>query len=112
MTRSILAAFFLTIALPAMAQSGVDRFYVMDCGNARAPDQARWSPGVNVGQPIDIVDHCYLIHDAQGYMLWDTGVPDALAGTTEPAPGPIPWRRTKTLAAQLEAVGVPLSAIR
>jgi glyoxylase-like metal-dependent hydrolase (beta-lactamase superfamily II) len=110
MRRLGLASLFLLAALPAAAQ--VDRLYVMDCGDARAPDQARWSPGVNVGQPIDIVDNCYLIHHTQGYLLWDTGVPDALASASSPMAGPIPWHRNKTLASQLEAIGVPLSAIR
>jgi N-acyl homoserine lactone hydrolase len=66
-----------TYAVAAKA-AGVDRLYVLDCGAARAPDQSRWSPGVDVGQPIEIVDNCYLIHDGGGYLLWDTGVPDQL----------------------------------
>jgi glyoxylase-like metal-dependent hydrolase (beta-lactamase superfamily II) len=101
----------LALALPASAQTA-QRLYVMDCGNAHAPDQSRWSPGVNVGQPIDIVDNCYLIQHARGWMLWDTGVPDALASSTQPASGPIPWQRRITLAAQLQAIGVSPSAIR
>jgi len=33
---------------------------------------------------MDVVDNCYLIHHAsQGYMLWDTGVTDALYGRPE-----------------------------
>ena len=97
----------LLVASPALADpSGVDRLYVFDCGAAHAPDQSRWSPGVNVGQPIDIVDSCYLIHHKQGYLLWDTGVPDELFGKDQPAPGPIPWRRSKALAAQLAGIGV------
>jgi glyoxylase-like metal-dependent hydrolase (beta-lactamase superfamily II) len=91
---------------------GIDRLYVLDCGAARAPDQSRWSPGVNAGQPIDIVDNCYLIHHAQGYLLWDTGVPDALFDRHAPAAGPIPWRRDKTLLSQLAAIGVQPDDIR
>jgi len=58
---------------------GVDKLYILDCGHAHAPDQARGSPGVNVGVPIDISDNCYLIHHAQGYLPWDTGLTDKLA---------------------------------
>ncbi len=106
MIRVALAGLLL-VASPARADpSGVDRLYVFDCGAAHAPDQSRWSPGVNVGQPIDIVDNCYLIHHKQGYMLWDTGVPDDLFDKDQPAPGPIPWRRSKTLAAQMAGIGV------
>ena len=41
-------------ALPAAAQGMVDRLYVMDCGHNAATDQSRWSPGVNVGKPIEL----------------------------------------------------------
>lgn len=109
--RNILVAILIAFALPAAAQTA-ERLYVLDCGNARAPDQSRWSPGVNVGQPLDIVDNCYLIRHSQGWMLWDTGVPDALASSTQPPSGPTPWQRRTTVAAQLQAIGVPLSAIR
>jgi N-acyl homoserine lactone hydrolase len=103
----------LLAASAAMAQSsGVDRLYVLDCGNARAPDQARWSPGVNVGKPIDISDNCYLIHHSRGYLMWDTGVPDAVATMDGPMPGPIPWHRNKTLVSQLAAIGLTPDDIR
>jgi N-acyl homoserine lactone hydrolase len=62
----------------ASAQSektGVDWLYVLDCGIGHATDQSRWSPGVNVGVPLDVIDNCYLIHHAHGYLLWDTGIP-------------------------------------
>ncbi len=113
MRHLALASLLVALAGTAVAQTnGVERLYVLDCGEAHAPDQARWSPGVNVGKPIDISDNCYLIHHKQGWMLWDTGIPDAVAAMTEPAPGPIPWRRTKTLAAQLTAIGVQPADIK
>ena len=43
------------------AAQTVERLYVMDCGHNAATDQARWSPGVNVGKPIELSDTCYLI---------------------------------------------------
>src|SRR5262249_8465927 len=56
------------------------------------------------------VDNCYLIHHAQGWMLWDTGVTDAIAampqGQAPADPRMTHWRRPKTLASQLEALGV------
>jgi N-acyl homoserine lactone hydrolase len=96
----------------AAGTGGVERLYVLDCGDAHAPDQARWSPGVNSGKPIDISDNCYLIHHKLGWMLWDTGIPDAVASMAEPPPGPIPWHRNKTLAAQLAALGVQPADIK
>ena len=77
------AAFAATLgALPASA-AGVDKLYVLDCGHMSAPDQSRWSPGVNVGVPIELSDNCYLIHHAQGWFLWDTGLADALAANPD-----------------------------
>ena len=112
------ALFAAVVAMPAAAQPnkpGVDRLYVLDCGQGHAPDQSRWSPGVNVGQPLDVSDNCYLIHHAQGFILWDTGIPDAVAAMPEGLPGQNgspTWRRPKTLAAQLEEIGVKPADIR
>jgi glyoxylase-like metal-dependent hydrolase (beta-lactamase superfamily II) len=40
-------------------------------------DQARWSPGVNVGKPIELSDTCVLIKHREQWLLWDTGYPFA-----------------------------------
>jgi glyoxylase-like metal-dependent hydrolase (beta-lactamase superfamily II) len=56
---------------------------------------------------MDIVDNCYLIRHAQGYFLWDTGVADSTSPNPPPGDPPgITWRRPKTLAAQLNELGV------
>jgi N-acyl homoserine lactone hydrolase len=97
------------------ATSGVDKLYVFDCGVGHAPDQSRWSPGVNVGKPLDVSGNCYLIHHAQGYLIWDTGVTDAVAAMADGQPGQNgapSWHRAKTLAAQLEEIGVKPSDVR
>src|SRR3982750_2188395 len=94
----------------SQARSGVDKLYILNCGEGVAGDISRWSPGVNVGQPVDFVDNCYLIHHPQGWLLWDTGITDAIASMPE---GQVPtdpkathWRRPKTLVSQLDALGV------
>src|SRR6516225_11308867 len=97
---AIVAAFS---ALPASA-AGVDKLYVLYCGEASATDQSRWSPGVNVGVPIELSDNCYLIHHAQGWFLWDTGVAEAIAAMPDGQKGQNggpDWRRPKTLVSQL-----------
>jgi len=48
-------AILLGLVAPAAAQT-VDRLYIMDCGHNSAKDQARWSPGVNVGKQIEMSD--------------------------------------------------------
>ena len=100
----------------ADASRAVQRLYVLDCGQGIAGDISRWSPGVNVGQSMAFVDNCYLIRHREGWMLWDTGIADAVAAMPDgqrPAdPRAIHWRRPKTLAAQLEQLGVKPADVR
>jgi glyoxylase-like metal-dependent hydrolase (beta-lactamase superfamily II) len=97
-------------AVARAADTGGLRLYVLDCGEGVAGDISRWSPGVNEGKSMDFVDNCYLIHHPQGWFLWDTGVPDAVAampdGLAPADPKAVLWRRPKTLAAQLQQLGV------
>ena len=94
----------------AQAKSGVDKLYILNCGEGTAADKSRWTPGENVNVPMDVVDNCYLIHHTtQGYLMWDSGVTEALVGKPEgPAPtnGAPNWRRPKSLPSQFEAAGV------
>ncbi|MGY4312436.1 N-acyl homoserine lactone hydrolase [Bradyrhizobium sp. JR3.5] len=98
------------------AKTGVERLYILNCGEGVAGDISRWSPGVNEGKSMDFVDNCYLIKHAQGWFLWDTGIPDAVAampnGLAPPDPKAVTWRRPKTLAAQLDQLGVKPSDIK
>jgi N-acyl homoserine lactone hydrolase len=100
----------------AAAQSGVEKLYILNCGEGTAGDISRWSPGVNEGQSMPFVDNCYLIKHAQGWFLWDTGIPDAVAAMPDGLPAADPkavhWYRPKTLAAQLEQIGVKPSDIK
>jgi glyoxylase-like metal-dependent hydrolase (beta-lactamase superfamily II) len=105
-----------TTAVSAQTQSGVDKLYILNCGEGVAGDISRWSPGVDVGKSADFVDNCYLIHHAQGWLLWDTGVTDAIAAMPD---GQAPsdarathWRRPKTLASQLDQLAVKPADIK
>jgi hypothetical protein len=83
-TRTLLvAALVLAAAIPGMrisaapapqVKSGVDRLYVIDCGDGSGPDESRWTPGANVGTPVGFPGHCYLIHHTQGWFLWTPGL--------------------------------------
>jgi glyoxylase-like metal-dependent hydrolase (beta-lactamase superfamily II) len=87
---------------------------VLDCGQNIGKDQSRWSPGVNQDKPIEFSDNCYLIQHDKGVLLWDTGVPDAVAAMPDGmvvANGAITYRRAKTLAVQLAELGVKASDI-
>jgi len=92
-------------------KSGVEKLYVLNCGEGTAGDISRWTPGLNEGKSMDFVDSCYLIkHSSKGWFLWDTGIADAVAampnGLSPADPKAVTWRRPKTLAAQLEQLGL------
>jgi N-acyl homoserine lactone hydrolase len=109
MVAAVMAGVGLS-ATPVYPQSaGVEKLYIFDCGEGHAADQSRWSPGVNVGKPLDLSDNCYLIRHARGNLLWDTGIADDVINMPNGfsgSPGSPVWHRTKTLAAQLKDVGV------
>jgi len=98
------------------SKAAVEKLYILNCGEGLAGDISRWSPGVNEGKSMDFVDSCYLIKHAQGWLLWDTGVADAVAampsGLAPSDPKSVHWRRPKTLAAQLDQLGVKPSDIK
>ena len=52
-TLLVLLIALATAAGPASAQSksGVEKLYIINCGEGVAADVAIWSPGVNVGKP-------------------------------------------------------------
>jgi N-acyl homoserine lactone hydrolase len=112
-----LAAALLAGAMTAsVAHAGVEKLYILNCGEGVAGDLSRWTPGLNEGKTMDFVDNCYLIKHSQGWFLWDTGVPEAVAGMPNglpPAdPKSVTWKRPKTLASQLEQIGVKSSDIK
>ncbi len=62
-----------------------------------------------------MVGNCYLIRHAQGWMIWDTGVSDDVAAMPNGRPGTDGsphWRRSKTLAGEIEKLGVKPADIK
>jgi len=112
MTRLAVASILTALvgaATLAEADGGLERLYILDCGVNIGRDQSRWSPGVNEGKAIEFSDNCYLIRHAKGLLLWDTGIADAVAAMPDGlvvGNGAITQRRAKTLASQLDALGV------
>ncbi len=106
----MLACAFLSAAQAA----GIKRLYMLDCGRQIGKDQSRWTPDINVGQPVELSNNCALIQHERGTLLWETGVPDVIAESRDgvtTANGAIVMFRDKTLAAQLESLGVKLDRI-
>src|SRR3954470_18094191 len=109
MTMLASAILSLAVAQAQSAASGVEKLYILNCGEGVAGDIGRWSPGVNEGKSMDFVDNCYLIKHSQGWFLWDTGLADAIAdmpsGQAPSDPRATHWKRPRKLAAQLEELG-------
>jgi len=88
---------------------GLDRMYVINCGENHVKDVSRWTPGVNVGKAHVFANHCYLIKHAKGWMLWDTGNADRLAAMPDGMSvtgGAITVFMKKPLAESLKELGV------
>jgi glyoxylase-like metal-dependent hydrolase (beta-lactamase superfamily II) len=103
-------------AAPSMSfAADAMRLYIFDCGRGRAEDMSRWTPGINVGTPLDVVDNCYLVRHPKGDLIWDTGIPDSVANSPNGFGGqngaPV-WKREKALAAALAEIGAQPAAIK
>jgi len=101
-----LAAAMAVVATAAAAQGTAERLYVMECGQGAVPDLSRWSPGVNVGVKTEYVTNCYLVRHPKGWLLWETGAGDDLINVPEGRGAFTRWRLKRTLASQLEEIGV------
>jgi N-acyl homoserine lactone hydrolase len=106
----VLASVVVAVLCAVRAEAGgLERMFVLDCGRLVAKDQSRWTPGVGVGRPRTLSNSCYLFQHERGTLLWETGVPDAVAGEqagrTSPN-GAVVWFRDRTLVSQLASLGV------
>ncbi len=121
MKRTIRFGLYLAFLLGAVGVAGfvhaadaakktVDRMYVLECGELKIKDiSANWSPGVNVGKPMDFSDTCYLIRHGDRLMLWDSGISDSVADKPEGvsgAGGLLTQFMPRTLASQLQVLNI------
>ena len=114
----IFASAWLSLALgTAFAQGkGVERLYILNCGEGPVGDVSRWSGlAADAGKSVPFAENCYLIKHAKGWFLWDTGITDAAAdmpdGLKSPDPRGPHWYKQKKLSAQLEQLGVKPSDV-
>lgn len=61
------------------AAGTVDRLYALNAGIAVVPDRSVYSPGHDKGRPVTLSCNAYLIQRAGEWMLWDSGISDAVA---------------------------------
>ncbi|MXO94985.1 MBL fold metallo-hydrolase [Erythrobacter aquimaris] len=108
-TRTALAAaaFALGIAAPASAQDAPDmELWRLDCGTIELSDAGPFSDThLYDGEPRTLTDSCYLVRNADKYLLWDAGLPSALKGSSATQ-----WVFTlsveRTIADQLAEIGL------
>ena len=82
------------------------RLYIFDCGHLRVGDPGRFSLTMDEVSTLDLSVPCYLIEHAQGSLLWDAGLSDALAGQdASPQSSGSVATVTNTLRAQLAELG-------
>jgi glyoxylase-like metal-dependent hydrolase (beta-lactamase superfamily II) len=75
---------------PAAAEGPLVQLYTFRVGEVSASDMGLFSDtGEYDGQPGQVVCTCYLVRHPKGTLLWDTGLPDALADQKD-AKGPVP----------------------
>ena len=100
--------------VPPAAKSGVERMYVLYCGETQVPDVSPWAPGTAPGTAMLFSVNCYLIKHAKGYMRWDSGFSDTLAENPDGMQGArgMVMKRKQTLAAQLAQIGVAPSDVK
>src|SRR5260370_13237154 len=113
MTRPLFAAAILTFlaalsfgsprhasAQQPPAKSGIERMYVLYCGDIALTDASSFTPGAS--GPGALTVSCYLIKHRDGWLLWDTGIPDAIASMPNgQKSGAGNWTSRKTLVSQL-----------
>lgn len=94
---------------PAPAAPDV-RLYAMDCGHSTFADVDMFADdGSMAGQSRELVVPCYLIRHPSGDLIWDTGLPEAIADMPDglrpdgfPAHFVVPMKLT----AQLQQLGL------
>lgn len=109
-----LASIFLAACTSTPPQAAVTpRLYVLDCGSIEVLDVSLFTPGIDQGKHKTLTDSCYLIVHPKGTLLWDAGLPDALAKTPEG----ILWfekfrlKVKHPLEQQLQQIGHPAASI-
>ncbi len=90
----------------AEARLASPRLYVFDCGHLRVGDPGRFSLTMDEVSTLELSVPCYLVEHAEGSLLWDAGLSDALAGQdASPQSSGSVATVTTTLRAQLADLG-------
>ena len=75
----VIAVFIVTLNVPALAAAG-PKLYIFDCGYLRFSDITAFNLSNDDTDVREMFVPCYLIEHERGTLLWDGGLPLALAG--------------------------------
>lgn len=83
------------------------KVYAFTVGDILVKDISLFNPGVDTGQTKKFTNSAYLIRHEKGDLMWDSGLPDMLAGAPEgnDSPGFL-MKMPKTLSSQLAEINV------
>ncbi len=88
------------------------RVYVFEVGDILIKDISLFNPGVDEGKQVQFTNSAYLIRHPKGTLIWDTGLPDALADNPEGNDAPnFLMKMPQRLTDQLDEIGVDPATI-
>ncbi|WP_262694906.1 N-acyl homoserine lactonase family protein [Kordiimonas aquimaris] len=115
MKKALLSSLCLSAAISfAPATSAADiKLYTFNCGEIDMNDLSLFARGGEFdGRTNKAGDACFLIRHPKGDLLWDTGLPKAIAEAEDGfTNGPYKLMLPKTLDAQLSEIGVSANDI-
>ncbi|MBA3896608.1 MAG: N-acyl homoserine lactonase family protein [Sphingomonadaceae bacterium] len=95
------------MALAAAAPAPEVKLWRLDCGSVRVNDLNAFSDTLAyTGQTKTLVGSCYLIRHGDSYMLWDTGLPEAMLGAKTSATDAMSPTLARTITDQLAMLKV------
>lgn len=110
---AFVTSLLLSLAPSAFAQQGqpgIERMYVLYCGDIALNDASSFTPGASGPGALTVT--CYLIKHARGWVLFDTGLGDAIVNMPNGQKSNAGvWTLKKTLASQLNELGLKPSDI-
>lgn len=111
--RILLSVFFILSSSWALASANESiRMYRLNCGNIDFKDLSYFSDtGDYDGHAGELVVPCYLIKHPKGWLMWDTGLPEALIG--KPNINMLGAKETvaTTIESQFKVIGISMKDI-